>query len=150
VLRVAAVSPVGAQFAACKRAFAKAAVVIAEAAAVIEVASGVLPPLGDIAKAAVARILERINVVCTELDAEISLRVGVALDMQFCAANPLDADVELAQKAAAARSQAQHRLLASLETHCPRLTVEEYLRSMADNDRSLSHRNHYPGNHYPG
>ena len=44
----------------------------------------------------------------------------------------------LAQKAAAARSQAQQRLLALLETHCPRITVEEYLRGMADNDRSLS------------
>jgi transposase len=44
----------------------------------------------------------------------------------------------LAQKAAAARSQAQQRLLALLETHCPRLIVEEYLRGMADNDRSLS------------
>lgn len=44
----------------------------------------------------------------------------------------------LAQKAAAARSQAQQRLLAWLEAHCPRLTVEEYLRGMADNDRSLS------------
>jgi hypothetical protein len=44
----------------------------------------------------------------------------------------------LAQKAAAARSQAQQRLLALLETHCPRLTVEEYLRGMADNDRSLA------------
>jgi transposase len=44
----------------------------------------------------------------------------------------------LAQKAAAARSQAQHRLLALLEIHCARLIVEEYLRGMADNDRSLS------------
>ncbi|HXJ43893.1 MAG TPA: IS21 family transposase [Bryobacteraceae bacterium] len=44
----------------------------------------------------------------------------------------------LAEKAAAARSQAQQRLIALLETHCPRLTVEEYLRGMADNDRSLS------------
>ena len=44
----------------------------------------------------------------------------------------------LAQKAAAARSQAQHRLLALLDTHCTRATVEEYLRGMADNDRSLS------------
>jgi transposase len=44
----------------------------------------------------------------------------------------------LAQKAAAARSQVQQRLVALLETHCPRLTVEEYLRGMADNDRSLS------------
>ena len=40
----------------------------------------------------------------------------------------------LVQKAAAARSQAQQRLLALLVTHCPRLTVEEYLRGMADND----------------
>jgi hypothetical protein len=44
----------------------------------------------------------------------------------------------LAQKVAAARSQAQQRLLALLETQCPRLTVEEYLRGMADNERSLS------------
>ena len=44
----------------------------------------------------------------------------------------------LVQKAAAARSQAQQRLRALLETHCRRLTVEEYLRGMADNDRSLS------------
>jgi len=44
----------------------------------------------------------------------------------------------LAQKAAAVRSQAQHRLLALLGTQCPRLTVEEYLRGMADNERSLS------------
>jgi len=44
----------------------------------------------------------------------------------------------LAQKAAAARSQAQQRLLALLETHCPRLTVEDYLRGMADNERSLA------------
>jgi len=44
----------------------------------------------------------------------------------------------LAQKAAAARSQQQQRLLALPETWCPRLTLEEYLRGMADNDRSLS------------
>ena len=44
----------------------------------------------------------------------------------------------LAQKAAAARSQAQQRLLALLETHSPRLTLEEYLRGMADNERSLA------------
>lgn len=44
----------------------------------------------------------------------------------------------LAQKAAAVRSQAQQRLLALLELCCPRITVEEYLRGMADNDRSLT------------
>lgn len=44
----------------------------------------------------------------------------------------------LAQKAAAARSQAQQRLLALLATHCPLLTVEEYLRGLADHGRSLS------------
>ena len=44
----------------------------------------------------------------------------------------------LAQKAAAARSQALQRLLALLEAHCPRLTVEDYLRGMADNERSLA------------
>jgi hypothetical protein len=44
----------------------------------------------------------------------------------------------LEQKAAAARSQAQQRLLALLETHCPRLSIEEYLRGMAENERALS------------
>jgi transposase len=44
----------------------------------------------------------------------------------------------LVQKAAAARSQAQQRLLALLDTQCPRLAVEEYLRGMANNGRSLS------------
>jgi transposase len=44
----------------------------------------------------------------------------------------------LAQKAAAARSQSQQRLIALLETHCPRLTVEDYLRGITDSDRSLS------------
>lgn len=44
----------------------------------------------------------------------------------------------LAQKAAAARSQAQQRLLALLEVHCPRTTLEDYLRGLADNGRALA------------
>ena len=35
-------------------------------------------------------------------------------------------------------TQALQRLLALLEAHCPRLTVEDYLRGMADNERSLA------------
>jgi hypothetical protein len=44
----------------------------------------------------------------------------------------------LAQRAAAARSQSQQRLLALLQPHCPPATVEHYLRGLADTDRSLS------------
>jgi hypothetical protein len=44
----------------------------------------------------------------------------------------------LAQKAAAARSQAQQRLLALLEVHCPRTTLEDYLRGLVDNGRALA------------
>lgn len=44
----------------------------------------------------------------------------------------------LAQKAAAARSQSQQRLLALLEVHCPPAAVEDYLRGLADNGRVLS------------
>src|SRR6202050_5587430 len=42
------------------------------------------------------------------------------------------------QRPAARRSQAQHRLLDSLDGLCLRATVEAYLRDMADTDRSLS------------
>lgn len=44
----------------------------------------------------------------------------------------------LAQKAAAARSQSQQRLLALLEVHCPRTTLEDYLRGLVDNGRGLA------------
>lgn len=44
----------------------------------------------------------------------------------------------LAQKAAAARSQSQQRLLALLEVHCPRPALEDYLRGLVDNGRGLA------------
>lgn len=44
----------------------------------------------------------------------------------------------LAQKAAAARSQSQQRLLALLEVHCPRTAVEDYLRGLTDSGRALA------------
>lgn len=44
----------------------------------------------------------------------------------------------LAQKAAAARSQSQQRLIALLAMHCPHQVIEDYLRGIADNGRSLS------------
>jgi SpoVK/Ycf46/Vps4 family AAA+-type ATPase len=44
----------------------------------------------------------------------------------------------LAQKAAAARSQSQQRLIALLAVHCPHQAIEDYLRGIADNGRSLS------------
>jgi transposase len=44
----------------------------------------------------------------------------------------------LAQRAAAARSQAQQRLLALLEVHGGRNIVEDYLRGLADGGRSLA------------
>ena len=44
----------------------------------------------------------------------------------------------LAQKAAAARSQSQQRLIAVLAIHCPHQSIEDYLRGIADNGRSLS------------
>lgn len=42
------------------------------------------------------------------------------------------------QRPAARRSQAQHRLLDSLDGFCSRVLVEAYLRDMADTDRSLA------------
>lgn len=42
------------------------------------------------------------------------------------------------QRPAARRSQAQHRLLDSLDGVCSRVLVEAYLRDMADTDRSLA------------
>jgi transposase len=42
------------------------------------------------------------------------------------------------QRPAARRSQAQHRLLDSLDGLCSRVLVEAYLRDMADSDRSLA------------